>query len=136
MEESECGPSIYFHSLRHGQTIRRILGGEAFIDFVVPNISSLGASARQSDYLVDVYYLTNAYFEKRWKPIQKEATLNNVFKGCNNRAEIVKQQMSFEDCERDNDCVSFPIKEFNRLSYEEDTFEKYTSTILAKQLNN
>ena len=102
----------------------------------MPNISSLGASARQSDYLVDVYYLTNAYFEKRWKPIKNEATLNVVLKGCNNKAEIVKQQMSFEDCESDNDCVSFPIKEFNRLSYEEDTFVKYSSAILAKEFNN
>ena len=111
MNKKDCGPSIYFHSLRHGQTIKKILGGEAFIDLVVPNINSLQDSARQSDHMTDVYYLTNDFFyKKRWKPIKNEATLNLILKGCNEKPVIVKIQMSFQNCERYNDCESFPIK--------------------------
>ena len=108
-EKYECGPSIYFHSLRHGQTIKKILGGEAFLDLIVPNQSSLDASARLSDSLSDVYYLTNAYFEERWRPIKNDPTLKKVLKKCSDKSLIVKMQLSFEECELNSDYDILPI---------------------------
>ena len=64
----------------------------------MPGSSKLGASVPKSDNVLEVYYLTNAYFEERWKPIKNEPTLNNVLKNCSKKPMIVKMVMSEDNC--------------------------------------
>ena len=71
--------------------------------------------------MTDVYYLTNAFFEERWKPIRNEAKLKAIIKKCSEKPIIVKMQISFEDCELHSDFESLPIDANKILEYEEET---------------
>ena len=52
----DCGPSLYFHSLKTNTCVTQVSGGEIFIDFITSSISRDRGSLY---YLTDKYYFEN-----------------------------------------------------------------------------
>lgn len=62
------GPTLYFYSLKHNMTIKKIPGGEIFIDFIQSKKEGQGK----------LYYLTDQIFVDRWHRLRDMRQAKNL----------------------------------------------------------